>query len=61
MKGVEVQDILNIIYNDIGYQTTKLCGDYEKDKAIQWRIKGMQHLIEEINRLRNLNQRSPGE
>jgi len=37
----EVEEIIN---EDIKYQTTKLTGNFEKDKPIHWRLKGYKFL-----------------
>lgn len=47
------QDIIRIIEKDIEYQKTKLQNDFHKDKALSWRITGMEFIIQKI---RNLNQ-----
>jgi len=40
--------IIDFIKQDIKYQETHLCFDFEKDKPIKWRIEGMNNLIKQI-------------
>ena len=43
-----ISEIIDFIKQDIKYQETHLCFDFEKDKPIKWRIEGMKSLIKKI-------------
>ncbi len=43
-----LKKVIRMIQEDIYYQTKKLTGSYENDKAINWRIIGMESLRDKI-------------
>ena len=43
--------IIKLIEEDIEYQVSKLQNDFEKDKAINWRVTGMERLKRKVEEL----------
>ncbi len=48
MRMREDIEINSIIEKDIKYQKSKLTGDFEKDKAINWRLAGWDYFKEQF-------------
>ena len=47
-EWVKVDDMIKLIEEDIKFQQSRLKQDFEKDKAVEWRIIGMKNLKSEI-------------
>ncbi len=45
---MKIKEILGFIEEDIKHQESKLTGDFEHDKPIQWRIVGMKNVRDKI-------------
>ena len=45
----EKERIIKLIKKDIEFQSSQLKKDFELDKAILWRVDGMEFMIEKIN------------
>ena len=43
-----LSDVFELIEQDINFQKTRLENDFEKDKAINWRIQGLEWLKEKL-------------
>jgi len=52
IEGVNFNKILEIIDKDIVEQKRRLTNDFEKDKATNWRIIGMEHIKKEMKEIK---------